>query len=78
MPFEQPYLRKLNAVVLDWSLMEQRSIKSEPAMAVLDAMDSIVCPMELDNYEGQQTLALPRIALRYVDHWPMCCMSHYF
>jgi PIN domain len=37
------------------SLLEKRGIKSEPAMAVLDALESIVRPLELGVYEGLKT-----------------------
>lgn len=59
------------------SLLEKRGIKSEPAMAVLDALESIVRPLELGVYEGLKTQALQRIAIRDVDDWPVlaCAMT---
>ena len=51
------------------SLLEKRGVESEPAMAVLDALESIVLPLELGVYEGLQTQALQRIAIRDVDDW---------
>ena len=59
------------------SLLEKRGVKSEPAMAVLDALESIVRPLELGVYEGQKTQALQRIAIRDADDWPVlaCAMS---
>lgn len=59
------------------SLLEKRSIKSEPAMAVLDALESIVRPLELGVYEGLKTQALQRIAIRDADDWPVlaCAMT---
>jgi len=59
------------------SLLEKRGVKSEPAMAVLDALESIVRPLELGVYEGQKTQALQRIAIRDADDWPVlaCAMT---
>ena len=59
------------------SLLEKRGIKSEPAMAVLDALESIVRPLELGVYEGLKTQALQRIAIRDADDWPVlaCAMT---
>jgi len=53
------------------SLLEKRGVESEPAMAVLDALESIVLPLELGVYEGLQTQALQRIAIRDADDWPV-------
>jgi predicted nucleic acid-binding protein len=53
------------------SLLEKRGVESEPAMAVLDALESIVLPLELGVYEGLQTQALQRIAIRDADDWPI-------
>ena len=59
------------------SLLEKRDIKSEPAMAVLDALEAIVRPLELGVYEGLKTQALQRIAIRDADDWPVlaCAMT---
>ena len=59
------------------SLLEKRGVKSEPAMAVLDALESIVRPLELGVYEGLKTRALQRIAMRDADDWPVlaCAMT---
>lgn len=59
------------------SLLEKRGIKSEPAMAVLDALESVVLPLELGVYEGLQLQALQRIAIRDADDWPVlaCAMA---
>ena len=58
-------------------LLEKRGVKSEPAMAVLDALESMVCPLELGVYEGFKTQALQRIAMRDADDWPIlaCAMT---
>ncbi len=53
------------------SLLEKRGVKSEPAMAVLDVLESIVRPLELGVYQGLQTQALQRIAIRDADDWPV-------
>jgi predicted nucleic acid-binding protein len=59
------------------SLLEKRGVKSEPAMAVLYALESIVRPLELGVYEGLKTQALQRIAIRDADDWPVlaCAMT---
>ena len=59
------------------SLLEKRGVKSEPAMAVLDALESIVRPLELGVYEGLKIQALQRIAIRDADDWPVlaCAMT---
>jgi predicted nucleic acid-binding protein len=59
------------------SLLEKRGVKREPAMAVLDALESIVWPLELGVYEGLKTQALQRIAMRDADDWPVlaCAMT---
>ena len=58
-------------------LLEKRGVKSEPAMAVLDALESIVRPLELGVYEGLKIQALQRIAIRDADDWPVlaCAMT---
>ena len=58
-------------------LLEKRGVKSEPAMAVLDALEAIVWPLELGVYEGFKTQALQRIAVRDADDWPIlaCAMT---
>ena len=59
------------------SLLEKRGVKSDPAMAVLDALQSIVRPLELGVYAGLQAPALQRIAIRDADDWPVlaCAMT---
>ena len=53
------------------ALLEKRGVDRESAMAVLDALDSIVRPLELDVYAGMQTKALQRISIRDADDWPV-------
>ena len=52
-------------------------MNSESAMTVLDALESIVRPLELGVYAGMQTQALQRIAVRDADDWPVlaCAMT---
>ena len=59
------------------TLLEKRGVNSEPAIAVLKALESIVLPLELDIYAGFKTQALQRIALRDADDWPVlaCAMA---
>ena len=58
-------------------LLEKRGVQSEPAMAVLDALEALVWPLELGVYEGFKTQALQRIAMRDADDWPIlaCAMT---
>ena len=59
------------------ALLEKRGVKSESAMAVLDALESIVRPLEPGVYTGLQAQALQRIAIRDADDWPVlaCAMT---
>lgn len=59
------------------ALLEKRGVKSEPALSVLGALESIVRPLELGVYVGLQTQALQRIAIRDADDWPVlaCAMT---
>lgn len=59
------------------ALLVKRGVKSESAMTVLDALESIVRPLELGVYAGLQTQALQRIAIRDADDWPAlaCAMT---
>ena len=58
-------------------LLEKRGVNSESAMVVLDALESLVWPLELGVYEGFKTQALQRIAMRDSDDWPVlaCAMA---
>lgn len=53
------------------ALLAKRGVHSESAMAVLDALESLVWPLELGVYEGFKTQALQRIAMRDADDWPV-------
>jgi predicted nucleic acid-binding protein len=52
------------------TLLEKRSVNSESAMTVLDALASIVRPLELGVYAGLQAQALQRISIRDAEDWP--------
>jgi predicted nucleic acid-binding protein len=59
------------------ALLEKRGVNSGSAMAVLDALESLVWPLELGVYAGFKTQALQRIATRDADDWPVlaCAMA---
>lgn len=59
------------------ALLEKRGVDSESAMTLLDAIESIIRPLELDVYAGLQTQALQRISIRDADDWPVlaCAMT---
>ena len=59
------------------SLLKKRGIDSESAMAVLNALQNIVRPLELGVYADFKTQALERIATRDADDWPVlaCAMA---
>jgi len=59
------------------ALLKKRGVNSESAMAVLDALESIVYPLELGVYAGFKMQALQRIATRDADDWPVlaCAMA---
>jgi predicted nucleic acid-binding protein len=59
------------------ALLEKRGVKSESAIAVLNALQTIVWPLELDVYAGFKSQALQRIAMRDADDWPVlaCAMA---
>jgi predicted nucleic acid-binding protein len=59
------------------AILEKRGVHSESAMAVLDALQIIVRPLELGVYAGFKTQALERIATRDADDWPVlaCAMA---
>jgi len=59
------------------ALLEKRGVRSESALTVLDALASIVLPLERGVYSGWQTQAMQRIAARDADDWPVlaCAMT---
>ncbi len=52
-------------------LLSKRGVDTIPAMDVLDALESIVQPLEFELYAGFQQQALKRIAIRDADDWPV-------
>lgn len=58
-------------------LLTKRGVNAIPAMTVLDALESIVQPLEFELYAGFQQQALQRIAIRDADDWPVlaCAMT---
>ena len=59
------------------ALLEKRGVNREAALTVLDALESIVQPLELGVYSGFHAAALQRIAMRDADDWPVlaCAMT---
>lgn len=59
------------------ALLTKRGIESAAAMTVLTSLESIVQPIDLELYVGQQQSALKRIAIRDADDWPVlaCAMT---
>ena len=57
------------------SLLEKRGIQSTAAIKVLDSLESIVQPLDLELYVGMQQQALERIAIRDADDWPVLACS---
>ena len=59
------------------ALLEKRGANSESAMTVLDALEPIVRPLELDVYAGMRAQAVQRISRRDADDWPVlaCAMT---
>lgn len=53
------------------ALLEKRGLESGAAMTVLDALESIVQPVELELYEGLKQQSLQRISIRDADDWPV-------
>ena len=59
------------------ALLEKRGINGVAALTVLDTLESMVRPLELDVYAGLQHQALQRISMRDADDWPVlaCAMT---
>ena len=59
------------------ALLAKRGVKIATAMAVLDALESMVRPLGANQYAGLQQQALQRIARRDADDWPVlaCAMA---
>lgn len=58
------------------ALLTKRGVDPIPAMLVLDALERIVHPMDMEVYGGLQQQALRRIEMRDADDWPVlaCAM----
>ena len=59
------------------SLLEKRSVRGDASLKVLDALEKVVQPIDLELYVGMQQQALQRIAVRDADDWPVlaCAMT---
>lgn len=59
------------------ALLEKRGVPSDAAMKVLDTLEGIVQPIDLELYDGMRQQALQRIAVRDADDWPVlaCAMT---
>jgi predicted nucleic acid-binding protein len=59
------------------ALLEKRGVNSAAAMTVLDALEAVVLPLDLELYAGLKRQALQRIAIRDADDWPVlaCAMT---
>ena len=58
------------------ALLTKRGVDPIPAMLVLDALERIVHPVDMDVYGGLQQQALRRIEMSDADDWPVlaCAM----
>jgi predicted nucleic acid-binding protein len=58
------------------ALLDKRGVDPIPAMQVLDALERIVHPLDVEVYGGLQQQALRRIKTRDADDWPVlaCAM----
>lgn len=59
------------------SLLKRRGVDATAAMLVLDGLEGVVQPIDVELYEGMQQQALQRIAVRDADDWPVlaCAMT---
>lgn len=51
------------------ALLEKRGVESNAAMTLLDSLECVVQPIDIELYSGMQQQALRRIALRDADDW---------
>lgn len=58
------------------ALLKKRYVDASAAMLVLDGLEGVVQPIDVELYEGMQQQALQRIAVRDADDWPVlaCAM----
>lgn len=59
------------------ALLKKRGVDASAAMLVLDGLECVVQPIDVELYEGMQQQALQRIAVRDADDWPVlaCAMT---
>ena len=59
------------------ALLKKRGVDANAAMLVLDRLEGVVQPIDVELYEGMQQQALQRIAVRDADDWPVlaCAMT---
>ena len=59
------------------TLLKKRGVDAVPAMLVLDRLEGVVQPIDVELYEGMKQQALQRIAVRDADDWPVlaCAMT---
>ena len=59
------------------ALLNSRGVDGTAAMLVLDRLEGVVQPIDVELYEGMQQQALQRIAVRDADDWPVlaCAMT---
>lgn len=59
------------------ALLKKRGVDASAAMLVLDRLEGVVQPIDVELYEGMQKQALQRIAVRDADDWPVlaCAMT---
>lgn len=52
-------------------LLLKRSVDPKPALAVLDALESVVLPLDFELYSAEREEALSRIGARDANDWPV-------
>ena len=59
------------------ALLKNRGVDASAAILVLDRLEGVVQPIDVELYEGMQQQALQRIAVRDADDWPVlaCAMT---
>lgn len=60
------------------ALLKKRRIETAEALAVLDCLEAIIRPIEVELYESLQQQALLRIAVRDADDWPVLACAMMF
>ena len=53
------------------ALLEKRGVDANAAMLMLDRLECVVQPIDVELYEGMQQQTLQRIAVRDADDWPV-------